>query len=473
MSLLAKLPRPKSKWDDDEPVPVKEKPKQTVPPYGKRQGFIPTQLSHYGDGGAFPEIHIVQYPLNMGKAMGKDQKDTLALETDRDGSIRYDLVLRQGKTDQQTVHFKKSAVTEKDVEDILRPDEDQIRETTEKTQKALEKILDRRIASTKVLDPSTMGRKEASYVRYKPQETSASESQTRIVKMMEAPKDPLEPARFKHKKIPKGPGSPPAPVLQSPPRKVTAEEQKQWIIPPAISNWKNPKGYTIPLDKRLANDGRGLQDVTINDNFAKLSDALSLADMHAREEVKRRAEMQQKLAAKEKREKEERLRQLAQRAREERLQESSDEDLTREELEELKERDNLRKTRAKEREREIKNPKDRERDISEKVALGVVQPTLSKESMYDQRLFNQSSGLSSGFMGDDAYNIYDKPLFTGSQANAIYRPKRDLDEMKGIDIAKFQGASERDGPVQFEKEDVFGLEGFMNAAKKGRTNDQQ
>ena len=24
-------------------------------------------------------------------------------------------------------------------------------------------------------------------------------------------------------------------------------------------------GYTIPLDKRLANDGTGLQDVTIND----------------------------------------------------------------------------------------------------------------------------------------------------------------------------------------------------------------
>ena len=35
---------------------------------------------------------------------------------------------------------------------------------------------------------------------------------------------------------------------------------------------QNAKGYTIPLDKRLAADGRGLQEVHINDNFAKLSE---------------------------------------------------------------------------------------------------------------------------------------------------------------------------------------------------------
>ena len=39
-----------------------------------------------------------------------------------------------------------------------------------------------------------------------------------------------------------------------------------------------PQGYTIPLDKRLAADGRGLQDHTINDNFAKLAQALYTAD---------------------------------------------------------------------------------------------------------------------------------------------------------------------------------------------------
>ena len=40
--------------------------------------------------------------------------------------------------------------------------------------------------------------------------------------------------------------------------------------------------------------------VHINDNFAKFSEALFVADRHAREEVRQRALMQQKLAQKEK-----------------------------------------------------------------------------------------------------------------------------------------------------------------------------
>ena len=71
----------------------------------------------------------------------------------------------------------------------------------------------------------------------------------------------MEPPKFRHKKVPRGAGSPPVPVMHSPPRAITAQEQADWKIPPCISNWKNPKGYTIPLDKRLAADGRGLQEV--------------------------------------------------------------------------------------------------------------------------------------------------------------------------------------------------------------------
>ena len=44
-----------------------------------------------------------------------------------------------------------------------------------------------------------------------------------------------------NKKIPRGPPSPPAPILHSPTRKVTVKEQADWKIPPCISNWKNAK----------------------------------------------------------------------------------------------------------------------------------------------------------------------------------------------------------------------------------------
>lgn len=61
-----------------------------------------------------------------------------------------------------------------------------------------------------------------------------------------------------------------------------------------------------------------MTQVHINDNFAKFSEALFVADRHAREEVRQRSLMQQKLAQKEKAAKEEHLRVLAQRARDDR-----------------------------------------------------------------------------------------------------------------------------------------------------------
>jgi len=103
--------------------------------------------------------------------------------------------------------------------------------------------------------------------------------------------------------------------MHSPPRTLSAQDQADWKIPACVSNWKNTKGYTIPLDKRLAADGRGLLEVDINDNFAKLSESLYIAEAKAREAVETRAKIQRELLSKEKERKEEELRQLAQQAR--------------------------------------------------------------------------------------------------------------------------------------------------------------
>ena len=60
--------------------------------------------------------------------------------------------------------------------------------------------------------------------------------------MVEVQKDPMDPPKFRvNKKIPRGPPSPPAPVMHSPNRKVSVKEQAEWKIPPCISNWKNAK----------------------------------------------------------------------------------------------------------------------------------------------------------------------------------------------------------------------------------------
>lgn len=261
--------------------------------------------------------------------------------------------------------------------------------------------------------------------------------------------------------------------------------------------------------------------------------------------MRQRALMQQKLAQKEKEAKEEHLRQLAQRAREERSgiparpaasttaamksglagygsdsasasgsdaesdkEDKSEDEDSAEDEESRQLRDKMRAEKRREREREMRMSnmgteqrakmlaRQQNRDISEKVALGLAKTTLSKEAMLDSRLFNQES-LSSNFADDDAYNLYDRPLFHGSTAAAaIYKAHGNMAEGNeesfgggteegigkalgndrfGLGQARvgFQGAEDqevREGPVQFEKDasDVFGVNEFLDEAKSGR-----
>ena len=83
--------------------------------------------------------------------------------------------------------------------------------------------------------------------------------------------------------------------------------------------------------------------------------------------------------------------------------------------------------------RKNKIDRDGNRDVSEKIALGMHKGSgqLSGEAMYDARLFNQSSGMDSGFGAEDEYNTYSKPLFDRQEASSLYRPKRDDGDMFG------------------------------------------
>jgi SNW domain-containing protein 1 len=53
-------------------------------------------LQDFGDGGAFPEIHVPQYPLGMGMKGKESVSSTLAVQLDAEGKIKYDLIARQG-----------------------------------------------------------------------------------------------------------------------------------------------------------------------------------------------------------------------------------------------------------------------------------------------------------------------------------------------------------------------------------------
>nr|CAD7454627.1 unnamed protein product [Timema tahoe] len=555
MSLSSLLPAPSQPvWDRDEqvkislPVTSLVLASPTAPPYGQRRGWVPRLLEDFGDGGSFPEISVAQYPLNMGREGKGSTSNALAVQLDAQGKIKYDVLARQGHAKDKTtppvwgggvvgspppvnettltlytmldplanrgkenppragqIIYSKltdllpAEVVAEDDPSLERPNDDDVRETTEKTRLALEKLTHTKIAAAM---PVRCAEKTApaQYIRYTPSQQGAafnSGAKQRVIRMVEAQRDPIEPPKFKiNKKIPRGPPSPPAPVMHSPTRKVTVKEQKEWKIPPCISNWKNAKGYTIPLDKRLAADGRGLQQVHINENFAKLAEALYIADRKAREAVEMRAQLEKKLAQKEKEKKEDHLRQLAQKAREERAgirtAAAVDKD------EEARERDHMRAERHKDRQRDrnlaraapdkrSKLQRDRERDISEQIALGMPAKNVpGGEAQFDQRLFNTSKGMDTGYGDDESYNVYDKPWRdSGTLGAHIYRPSRNVDkDVYGDDLDKLiktnrfvpdkeftgtdRSGATRSGPVQFEKdeEDPFGLDQFLNQAKR-------
>ncbi|VAI49629.1 unnamed protein product [Triticum turgidum subsp. durum] len=472
----------------------------------------------------------------------------LALTVDAQGSVAFDAVVKQGENAKKIVYSKHSDIVPKiataDSEAVEDEEYDkEVEETKERTVAALQKIVNVRLSAAQPKNVPTHD-SESKFIKYKPSQQSAafnSGAKERIIRMSEMASDPLDPPKFKHKRVPRASGSPPVPVMHSPPRPVTVKDQQDWKIPPCISNWKNPKGYTIPLDKRLAADGRGLQEVQINDNFAKLSEALYVAEQKAREAVQMRSKVQRELMLKEKERKEQELRALAQKARmersgapppstgmpvgggrereRERVVDDGDADMdleqpreqrreTREEREARIERDRIREERRRERERErrleakeaagthkkSKLTRDRDRDVGEKVALGMAHTgAKTGEVMYDQRLFNQDKGMDSGFGADDQYNLYSKGLFTAqSSMSSLYRPKKDGDsEVYGGDADEqlekvmkterfkpdkaFTGAPERAGkrdrPVEFDKQeeaDPFGLDQFLTEVKKGK-----
>ncbi|KAL0745541.1 hypothetical protein Bca101_101966 [Brassica carinata] len=371
----------------------------------------------------------------MGK---KNNKSNSLGSPDAEVNVVFDAIARQNEDSRKIVYSQHKDTTihnEGEAEERQK----QIHETTEETKAATEKVVNVRLSAAQPTNvPSQSGNSKS--IKYEP---SSSAFNSRIIRMVEMPVDPLDPPKFRHKKVPRASGSPPVPVMHSPPRPVTVKDQQDWKIPPYVQ---------------------------INNSFAKLSESLYVAEEKAREAVSMRSKVQKEMVMKEKERKEQELRALAQKARSERSDAPESKDAAMG--------------------KKSKIARDRDRDISEKVALGMAS-TGGKggEVVYDQRLFNQEKGMDSGFATDDQYNVYDKSLFTALPTlSTLHEPKKDTDEemygnadeqlgkVKNTERFKpdegFTGASERSGkrerPVEFDKEelDPFDLCRFMSDVKR-------
>ncbi|KAJ1873189.1 mRNA splicing protein, partial [Coemansia sp. S17] len=74
-----------------------------IPEYGQRLGWVPKTAGDFGDGGAYPEIHVLQYPLGMGKKRAA-KGNALSKQVDSDGNTSYSALANFGRRENETVH---------------------------------------------------------------------------------------------------------------------------------------------------------------------------------------------------------------------------------------------------------------------------------------------------------------------------------------------------------------------------------
>jgi SNW domain-containing protein 1 len=219
-----------SRWDESDLVVKSKEP----PPYGHRKGHVPRSaevcfrnifegimvfhFQDFGDGGAFPEIHIAQFPLGMGQEIGRRREEggkTIALQHDKEGKLRFDAIARVGHDNDkvcflngvinspnafQIVHSRlintKQKVIDKNDEILQKPTDEETMETILRTKEAVEKLTKIKVDSALPVQHAQKVA-PAEYIRYTPsQQSTTGNAQQRIIRMVEVQKDPMEPPRF-------------------------------------------------------------------------------------------------------------------------------------------------------------------------------------------------------------------------------------------------------------------------------------
>ena len=221
-----------------------------------------------------------------------------------------------------------STKTNKDF--LKKPSEESTLENIYNTKKALEKLSNHRIKTYQSfktnnlnLDSNKGNQLCYKYINYQfdsPNNVNNSSKNSHLIKLVALPVDPLSNIKYRHHKIPLSNTNEKnfVPVLQSPSKPLSLEEQKKWKIPPCVNMSNNPKGLVIPLDIRLANDGRNLREYKANKNFAKFADILALTEKNVRKEIEDRNKIAQSIQIAAAMKKEQELKEAAKQARMER-----------------------------------------------------------------------------------------------------------------------------------------------------------
>ncbi|CCH61274.1 hypothetical protein TBLA_0E02210 [Henningerozyma blattae CBS 6284] len=321
--------------------------------------------------------------------------------------------------------------------EIPLPTEDEINDTYNRTKLKLEELLSNLNTVNASMPKNSLKANRNSYdVEYKSKNLGSDASESRNIRIIEHASDPLQPNMIKQKKNQLlQTDESDIPILhktgESDRLLLSKEEKAAWNIPSAISNWKNPNGFAIDLDKRLVsdkkNDPQGIKSLEISSKFEDISNALEEADKKARETLKMKAMAKKLKLEKEEMEREEKLKQLAVKVHEERRQyhRIRNTDLS------YRHREDNRRIKKDRYERKVKNSEQGVlhsfrtlsetdgRDISQKVTLGATKATETPEVQYDSRLYSQGAKSNARIHEDQTYQ---SPLFAQQNIDSIYRP---------------------------------------------------
>ena len=146
----------------------------------KRAGFVPRKAEDFRDGGAFPEIHIEQYPLDMGRdRLLKPGSKIVPVIIDTHGNIAYGVIVRQNENSNKILYSQHKDLEPKvmkyDCEEKCDDEElkKEIEKTTLETKAALEKIVNVRLSAAQ---PKNVPKQssDSNFIKYKPSQQSAA-----------------------------------------------------------------------------------------------------------------------------------------------------------------------------------------------------------------------------------------------------------------------------------------------------------
>lgn len=225
------------------------------------------------------------------------------------------------------------------------------------------------------------------------------------------------------------------PILHKTDTTTTNANISGWKIPRAISNWKNPNGYTVPLDKRSIQSGNAKLEVS--DKFAELAEALDKADRDARTQLSAKQEGRNLLMKDAERTKEKNITEMVNRVRQKRLKDNSISQSRTDYQDKSSTISKLKYLAHKE-----------GREVSEKVLLGAANnidySTTSNDVQVDSRLYLQGAKKSR----NEQDPLYDNPLFVQQDIDSIYRP--DVGKLDDMVDPSVQSTRELK-PVEFTK----------------------